>query len=131
MENKHSVLGPNYNPTDAVVIQLGAEISGRQGNRNLLALSKVKLTLKTIDDIRKAIDMLDSSDARLSENENSLYDWQYAILHKMSIYFEVAWYDLDFFEEKNEAFLSPEHNRMFAHFNLIPEDFTVRHYKLV
>lgn len=132
MAAKHSILGPDFHPTDAVVIQLGAELSGRQGNRKLVALSKVKFTLKSAEDVRRANDMLVASDQRLAQNsDHTLYDWQLAVLHDMTIYFEVGWYDLGFFEENKDVFLNPNHGRIFAQMGLDSSAVTVHHFKAV
>jgi hypothetical protein len=95
----------------------------------LYAKTHVKLDFTDEENLLNCVKLLKWSDDRLSKLPDLLahWDWQMTIREGMTLYFTTGWYNKDFFEERNTAFLGRTHGEYYKLFGAKPEDLSVEH----
>ncbi len=110
------------------VVTPGAESGRRQAQgKKVIALSKVEIRLKSEKDLALCIAHLEASDRRFAMIARNPWDWQKAMYKDLTVRFGVEWYDKDFFSQRKEAYLSPEHASMYSEFGATVNDIRVEH----
>lgn len=96
---------------------------------NLYAQTFVEIEFKDEENLKKCVKLLYWSDQRLSRLPALLarWDWQKTERQGMTILFSTGWYEKEFFEERNNAFLGREHASYYSKFGANPDDLKVRH----
>lgn len=109
---------------------LVGEETRRGSNVNRVATTSVELTLRSEEDFDRFFAVLKASDERLSKvpDEAAHYDWQMVFRKGLTVRFGVAWYDLEFFMARKDAYLSDQHNSIFDSFNVSTADLKVIHH---
>lgn len=94
-----------------------------------VARTVVELTLNTEKDLEMFLDEIKKSSDKLSlvPDDLLMYTWELVRRKELSIRFVVAWYDLDFYEARKDAFKSDQHSKIFEKFNVTASDLTVTH----
>jgi hypothetical protein len=115
--------------TARVRILIGTENPNRLGEIPE-AHTRVSITFSNEKDLRQCAKMLQWSDERLRALPEQLlrWSWDRTFREGMTISFGVNWYDLEFFKQRRDAFLEPEHAAFYKSFNASPRDFKVEHF---
>ncbi|MFF5705244.1 hypothetical protein ACFY7H_22495 [Streptomyces sp. NPDC012794] len=107
-------------PVTRELVLLGDSAPGRRGERTIVAQSHCEIDLASDEALERCVQALRASDERLAEQADGPYDWQRTWVERNGqaggkVIFDVAWYDEEFFQEKKDTFLAPEHLAMYAH----------------
>lgn len=119
-----------YETSDGWTVVLPGEEDGRRKKtgRELVAVTRVQITVPDDEALRRCVHELAESDRRLRElSGKPPYDWQKVMIKGRVVRFGVAWYDREFFEQRNEAFKSAQHANIFAKFAVTPDQLEVEH----
>jgi hypothetical protein len=119
-----------YTTDDGWLVILPGEEGGRRqaSGKVLRACSKVEITLANKEDLESCIRHLEESDRRFAANTANPWDWQIVKIRDLQVRFGVAWYDLEFFNSKKEAYSDPKHIALYAKFGAKLENFKVEHF---
>lgn len=100
---------------------------------DLYAQTHVEIEFSDEENLRRCVKLLHWSDQRLSRLPAllAMWDWQQTAREGMKLYFSTGWYDKDFFDERNTAFMSRTHSEYFQMFGAKTEDLKVRHEVMV
>ncbi|MGK5728908.1 hypothetical protein [Streptomyces sp. URMC 124] len=123
-------------PVTRELVLLGEETPGRRGDKSIVAESRCEITLTTNEALERCVEALRASDERLAQQPTSRYDWRRTWVERSSagggkVLFNVAWYDTEFFDEKKDTFLKPDHLAMYAHIGADEGSVSVSHWRLV
>lgn len=115
-----------YTRDDGWTVVLPGEESSR-GNKVVVATSDVEIKLASKEDVQKCIKILEESDRRLKLIASNPWNWAPAMYKDNTVKFGVAWYDMDFFNQRKDAWSGKEHTSYYLQFSSKPEDFKVKH----
>lgn len=115
-----------YTREDGWTVVLPGEEEVR-GDKIVVASSDVEIRLKSSDDVQKCIRILEGSDRRLKLVFSNPWNWGPAMYKGNIIRFGVAWYDLEFFESRKNAWFGDDHRAFYSQFGATVDDFTVNH----
>ncbi|MFJ3875921.1 hypothetical protein ACIPW5_00520 [Streptomyces sp. NPDC090077] len=123
-----STISPDH-PIIRELVLLGDSAPGRRAGRTVVAQSHCEIDLGSDAALERCVQALRASDERLAELSDGPYDWQRTWVERNGqaggkVVFDVAWYDEEFFQEKKDTFLAPEHLAMYA--NIGAEEGAVR-----
>ena len=93
------------------------------------AYTHVHMDFDNEDDLIRCVRMLQWSDERMRSRTDPmiLWEWTRSYRHGMSVEFTVAWYSKDFFDERKNAFMDPQHASYYSSFGLKPSDIKIKH----
>jgi hypothetical protein len=127
--NSNDLFQPYLTEDGWTVTQPGEEDGRRKKyNKTLVAETKVEIKLKDEESLNICLKELEESDRRIRElSGGGSYDWQKVLVKDLVVRFGVAWYNLEFFEQKKEVWSDPNHASVFKKFGAGIKDFTVSH----
>jgi hypothetical protein len=114
--------------------------SARRGAKTVIARSDCRYYCPDAATAARCIQALRESDERLRSRpeEMMLWDWGSTYYEKDpgnpagggTVLLGVAWYDLEFYRDRREAWLGAMHKRAYARIGVALEDITVTHWVL-
>lgn len=117
------------------VVALGGSTLERIRGREVVAESKVTIRVPDSEALENCLHQLEVSDRRLAEMgpKTGGYDWQFVMSESFddgsaAVHFGVAWYDMDFFQEKKEIFKDVKHSRMLGAMGVSAAEISVDHW---
>ncbi|MDI3291997.1 hypothetical protein [Polyangium sp. 15x6] len=119
-----------YTTEDGWRVILPGEEGGRRqaAGKVLRAFTKVEITLTSKEDLESCVRHLEESDRRFAANTENPWDWAKVMIRDLQVRFGVAWYDLEFFSTKKEAYSDPKHIGLYAKFGATLDNFKVEHF---
>lgn len=119
---------PYYDEYGWLVVFPGEEDGRRPPDKIAKAITFVHLALSTKEDIVRCLKDLDFSNQNLITHRPRLdFDRRRIRLSNNQIRFSIAWYDIEFFQEKKDSWKNNTHHSIFKSFNVRLEDFIVEH----
>ncbi len=128
-------------PVTRIRVLTGEDDDGtRRGTKTVIARSESRYYCPDAATVARCIEALRESDERLRSRpeELMLWDWQTTYLEPElgspagggTVLLGVAWYDLEFYRDRREAWLGAMHKRAYATIGVALEDITVTHWQL-
>ena len=119
-----------YTTDDGWLVILPGEEGGRRqaSGKVLRAFTSVEISLSRKEDLDSCILHLEESDRRFAANTANPWDWAKTLIRGLQVRFGVAWYDLEFFKTKREAYSDPRHLGLYAKFGATLENFKIEHF---
>ncbi|MDX3538675.1 hypothetical protein PV721_30900 [Streptomyces sp. MB09-01] len=123
-------------PVTRELMLLGDAAPGRRGDRTVVAESHVEIDVVTDDALDRCIEALRASDERLAAQPDSLYDWNRTWVERSDtgggkVIFDVVWYDEEFFEDKKDTYMSPDHLAIYTRIGAEEGSLSVSHWRKV
>lgn len=112
-------------------VELLLEGEAAESNKKpILATTLCSIGFSSETDLKRCVEALRASDIALRNRpeEKMLWNWTITTRAGMTISFGVAWYDMDFYRERKNAFKDARHLEQYAKFGATIEDFEVRHF---
>jgi hypothetical protein len=111
------------------VLVLDPKEMEQRGGKRLVAETMCRIRFQREEDIAACIELLRASDEALKARPEELkrWSWESTFREGMDIVFGVAWYDLEFFMRRKDAFKDVNHAAQYARFNVKVEDLEVEH----
>lgn len=118
-----------YDAGDGWQIVMYGEETRRPKSLERVAITRAEVTLSSNEHLKKLIEVLKASDERLAEipDNSIMYDWQIVRSRNLTIRFGVAWYDREYYRQKQNVWKLDMHDRMFADFGVAASDFRIEH----
>lgn len=124
------VLGISPAKDDEVILLLDPkeERWKRDPAHKLVARTMCELDFDNEKDLQKCVEALRQSDIRLKQRPDEwlLWEWESTYRRGMTIIFSVAWYDLDFFRARNEAYKNSNHAHYLKKFGATAESLRIK-----
>lgn len=94
-----------------------------------LAVSCAKFSIKSTEDIAALTMAIEQFEQILNRRmpEEVKYEWANIEVNEFSVQMEIYWYDLDFFNDRKEAYLVGAHPFVFQRFGVLVKDVTILH----
>jgi hypothetical protein len=120
------------NANERVLLLVPREYTGTD-ERTLVAQTSVEITFDDEALLEKCVEALRESDEELAKRPDALKMWDWAKTFRvgMTIQFGVNWYDIEFFNQRKDAFKTPKHVAIYEKFGATPDQFKVVHKVLV
>jgi hypothetical protein len=113
------------------VIMSGEDVR-RAKSLQRVAITRAEIAFDSEEDLKKSLEIIKDSDARLSKVPDSevMYDWQIVRRKGLTVRFGVAWYDQDFFQKRKDAYQSSVHQGIFKQFGVPSQSIRFEHVPL-
>jgi hypothetical protein len=114
--------------TERILLLVPREYTGKD-ERKLVARTSVEIVFEDEAKLLKCVEALRESDEELAKRPDALKMWDWAKTFRvgMTIQFGVNWYDIEFFNQRKDAFKNPKHVAIYEKFGATPAQFKVNH----
>jgi hypothetical protein len=127
-------------PVIRTVVLTGEDLDpDRRGTKKIVARSECRFRCDDDETLNRCIEQLRASDEHLRSRpaEMMLWDWQHTTMEKSAfgdqpggvIVLGVAWYDLEFFTDRKDAYTNPSHLAKYLDIGLAPGAIEVSHWR--
>lgn len=111
------------------LIVAGGDFRARTGAK-LVAVTKCSLKLRSVEFIEACETAFIEFEQILREREDNeiKYEWENIYRKGLLLTFDVNWYDIEFFQDRKNAYRVGPHAFVFQRFGAVADDFVLRHH---